>query len=628
MNFKNFSIKKKLLLAFIVLFSFSAVTAYYSYYAITNVILNNPAKALVDEIKVTFLSAKQKEKSFINYATKDEDFLISGKHEYLENHYKELKKLDSLRQEILKLALAQNLETQKSVKEIEAEIENYKNHFHHLVDLYFTRGFQDFGTEGDMRTAIRGLEKSGLNFDLAKMLMLRRHEKDFFLRKNLKYLQKFKADAAVFQTSLMENEELFPLFDPLQDYLKLFEKMVHIETEIGLDEKSGTIGEIAKSTSRLEHLIELFDFKVQQNIEHSVTNTIYVLIMLIGAQVLLSIFLTIFFIRVIVKPIESINQKAKLLAKGQIPNINEVDGKDEVAQTQDSFNQLIQNSKKAIKFAYKIGEGDFNYSYNTNKKDKMGNALIEMRERLKDIQNQQDLAKIEEEKQTWATEGVAFFGEMLRKSNNNIKEMTYEILKEIIGYVDAQQGAIYILENSKETKKQILTLSAVYSGDRRKYNEKELGLGEGIIGQTALENKKVVFTKIPESYKNIDTGMATFSPKMVLVLPLAVNGEVQGVLELSCIEKLEDHVIEFLEKLAESIASTISNVRVNETTKVLLENSQKMSEELRAQEEELRQNQEEMQATQEELNRQLREAQNSKDELQGKIFELENKLKS
>ena len=122
--------------------------------------------------------------------------------------------------------------------------------------------------------------------------------------------------------------------------------------------------------------------------------------------------------------------------------------------------------------------------------------------------------------------------------------------------------------------------------------------------------------------------MATFNPKMVLVLPLAVNGEVQGVLELSCIEKLEDHVIAFLEKLAESIASTISNVRVNETTKVLLENSQKMSEELRAQEEELRQNQEEMQATQEELNRQLREAQNSKDELQSKIIDLENKLKN
>lgn len=121
--------------------------------------------------------------------------------------------------------------------------------------------------------------------------------------------------------------------------------------------------------------------------------------------------------------------------------------------------------------------------------------------------------------------------------------------------------------------------------------------------------------------------MATFNPAMVLVLPLAVNGEVQGVLELSSVEKLEDHVIEFLEKLAESIASTISNVRVNETTKVLLENSQKMSEELRAQEEELRQNQEEMQATQEELNRQLREAQGSKEELQGKILELEEKLK-
>lgn len=627
MNFKNFSIKRKLLFAFITLFLFSAVIAYYSYFAITTVILNNPAKALVDDINVTFLSAKQKEKSFVTFATKEEGFLTSGNHAYLVEHAIEIDKLNTLKEEILKLSFSKEVETQKAIKDIEIELNNYNEHFHHLIDLYYTRGFKDFGMEGEMRNTVRGLEKSGLNFDLGKMLMLRRHEKDFFLRKDLKYLQKFKEDAEDFYISLSEDPETVILQPELEKYKTLFEQITQVETKIGLDEKSGAVGEILKSTQRLNLLLGNFDLLVEQNINRSVKNTILTLIVLIFCQIVLSILLTIYFVRVIVRPVESINDKAKLLAKGQIPKIEDINGRDEIAQTQKSFNQLINNTKKAIKFAYNIGEGNFNYTFQTHKKDRMGNALLEMRERLKGIQDEQDLAKIEEEKQNWATEGVAFFGELLRKSNNNLQEMSYEILKEITDYVNAQQGAIYIKDKVKGEKKEILNLSAVFSGDRRKYNEKQLDIGEGIIGQTALENKKVVFTKVPESYKNIDSGMATFNPAMVLVLPLAVNGEVQGVLELSSVEKLEDHVIEFLEKLAESIASTISNVRVNETTKVLLENSQKMSEELRAQEEELRQNQEEMQATQEELNRQLREAQGSKEELQGKILELEEKLK-
>ena len=98
-----------------------------------------------------------------------------------------------------------------------------------------------------------------------------------------------------------------------------------------------------------------------------------------------------------------------------------------------------------------------------------------------------------------------------------------------------------------------------------------------------------------------------------------VNDEIYGVVELALFRELEDHEREFLAKIAESIASTVSGVRITQKTRVLLEQSQQQTEEMRAQEEEMRQNQEELQATQEEMERQ-------KAELQEEILQLKQQL--
>ena len=90
-------------------------------------------------------------------------------------------------------------------------------------------------------------------------------------------------------------------------------------------------------------------------------------------------------------------------------------------------------------------------------------------------------------------------------------------------------------------------------------------------------------------------------------MPLQVNDEVEGILELASFRPFAPHEIDFLEKLGESVAAAIRNTRINEKTRSLLTETQQQAEEMRAAEEEMRQNMEELAATQEEMQRKEQE---------------------
>lgn len=127
--------------------------------------------------------------------------------------------------------------------------------------------------------------------------------------------------------------------------------------------------------------------------------------------------------------------------------------------------------------------------------------------------------------------------------------------------------------------------------------------GEGLVGQAWQEADTLYITDVPDNFVKISSGLGDANPKSFLIVPLTVNDVTFGVIEIASFTYFEQYHIDFVNKLAESIASTLSTAKTNERTKVLLEQSQQQTEEMRAQEEEMRQNMEEMQATQEEMER-------------------------
>ena len=139
--------------------------------------------------------------------------------------------------------------------------------------------------------------------------------------------------------------------------------------------------------------------------------------------------------------------------------------------------------------------------------------------------------------------------------------------------------------------------------DRRKYANKIIEWGEGLVGRCALEQKTIYMTQLPEKYITVTSGLGEGDPTSLILVPLKANDIVYGVIEMATLQPLLRHEIEFLEKTAESIAMTISTVKTNMQTKELLQDQQKQTAKLREKEEELHQNLEEMRATQEENER-------------------------
>ena len=279
------------------------------------------------------------------------------------------------------------------------------------------------------------------------------------------------------------------------------------------------------------------------------------------------------------------------------------------------FIKVISKQDKSIKketkrsfvvfdFIENLRQGNLETSLtNVDENDKLSQSLNRLRDYLIKNRKEEEQRRVEEEQRNWVTQGLAQFGEILRGNNDNLEELSYNIIKYLVSYLRINQGGVFLLNNTGDEAEKVFEMTSCVAFDRKKFADKIVKWGEGLIGRCAQEKQTIYITDIPDDYINITSGLGDSNPRSILIVPLKVNEEIHGVIELASFKEFQSFEIGFVEKTAESIASTISTVKINIQTTNLLKETQMQAEKMQQQEEELRQNLEEMQATQEESDR-------------------------
>ncbi|MCF8335293.1 MAG: PAS domain S-box protein [Bacteroidales bacterium] len=318
--------------------------------------------------------------------------------------------------------------------------------------------------------------------------------------------------------------------------------------------------------------------------------------------------------------IKSIQKLIHVINKIAIGDVNKsmklnIDSADEIGQAAHSLNKYIDGYVNKTEFASKISAGELDTELTPlSEKDLLSKSLIEVKNSLQKAKEEEKKRQEEDRKRQWSNEGVAKFADLLRHNNDDLDKLSYSIISNLVKYLEANQGGIFLL-NDEDDNEQFYELKASIAYDRRKYINKQIKPGEGLVGTCAIEGETIYMTDIPQDYINITSGLGEANPDSLLIAPLKTEEEILGVLEIASFNKFEQYQIDFVEKVAESIASTISSVKINIRTNQLLEKSQQQAEEMKSQEEEMRQNMEEMQSTQEELSRKNQENEKMQKEL-------------
>ncbi len=397
-------------------------------------------------------------------------------------------------------------------------------------------------------------------------------------------------------------------------------------------------------------------------------------IMLLIATVALVVVVSILITRQIVFPIRKLTDWARGVAVGDMSyNENITNANNEIGMMADCFKEVVHSFKQVTTVCEAVAIGDFHKMAKIkSEKDRLGKAVNQMAENLHAIVEQVESVtngdysveikphsdhdhlgvalldmtkalkdvKAENDKKNWLRNHRVELNDRMR-GEQDINVLIKNMVTYITECLDAKIGAAYLTQKEGNA----LRLAGSYGYTKRKNLSSEFKVGEGLVGQAALEKQTIIITNVPDDYIKINSGLGEAPPKNILVMPLIYDDEVVGVIELGSFNEFTDIQMEFLNLVGEGISIAINSAEARTLMENLLEETQRQAEILETQQEELRQTneeleeqtkalkeseerlklqQEELQQTNEELEEQTQALEKQKDGVRKKNVELEN----
>jgi HAMP domain-containing protein/CheY-like chemotaxis protein/signal transduction histidine kinase len=194
------------------------------------------------------------------------------------------------------------------------------------------------------------------------------------------------------------------------------------------------------------------------------------------------------------------------------------------------------------------------------------------------------------QEQDWLKTNLAKFTRMLQ-GQRDLFTVGKMLLSELAPLVEAQQGTIYQMETDTE-REPALRLLAGYA--QRSGQPERIPVGEGLVGQCALEKQRILLNEIPSAYTRVQSSLGEAAPVSIVVLPMLFEGQTKAVIELASLKPFNVTHITFLEQLTQSIGVVLNTIEATMRTEGLLQQSQQLTVELQSQQKELQQTNEEL----------------------------------
>jgi len=291
------------------------------------------------------------------------------------------------------------------------------------------------------------------------------------------------------------------------------------------------------------------------------------------------------------KPLSRVGRLVEQLTRGGMPLIRKSKATDEIGELERSLGLHVSNLKDIAAFSRSMARGNFSLDYEKlSSEDELGDALNMLKESLMDSIRDSENRRREEENQTWVAQGLAKFSTLFREAEDNLKDLSTQLMKELVNYTEADAGALFISRDEEGESEAVLEMSGTFAFDREKEISRSFRFGEGLVGRAAVEKELIYLSDLPEDYMKIRSGLGEDMPSSILLVPVLLDQQVMGVMELASLGEMPSHQIEFIRQLADALATTLAKVKANLQTRKLFEQTKKQAEALASQEKVYREN--------------------------------------
>ena len=290
------------------------------------------------------------------------------------------------------------------------------------------------------------------------------------------------------------------------------------------------------------------------------------------------------------RPLNRVRNLVAKLTRGNLPNFRATGATDITGDLERCLEKHVDNLQSLTGFTRDMASGDFTGSFEKlSNEDELGEALLSLKGSLMGSLKESESRRKNEEARTWNAHGLAKFSQLFREAEDDLKVLSRELMKELVAYTEADVGALFIT-SAMDKGNRILTMTGSYAFDREKYTDSSFEFGEGLVGRAALEKELIYVTDLPPDYIKIRSGLGEDIPSSVLLVPVMLDNNVLGVIELASLGEIPAFQIEFIRQLGDALATTLARVRANLQSRELFEQTKNQAEELASQEKVFRQN--------------------------------------